>query len=192
MYNTKRRTYFIEFQITDGKLLKKIQKLLGSDHKISLIKRDKNCKVLYRLQIGSRCLFDDLRKLGFTPAKSKTLKLPNVPERLFPHFLRGYFDGDGNILLGFFKKADRKSLGKIFSARFTSGSRTILQSIKEKLTKKLNVTGSLFYHSGWRLNYAGGDSQKLFHFMYENGPEDLICLERKYRIFRLGMSQMRA
>lgn len=100
MYLTRRGTHFIEFQITDGALLHAIRDAFGSDHKIAIKKRKEGHKTLYRLQIGSKAIFDDLRKLGFTQAKSKVARLPKIPEGYFPDFLRGYFDGDGNVWSG--------------------------------------------------------------------------------------------
>lgn len=50
MYQTNRGTHFIEFQITDGDLLKEIQVLLGSNHKITIRQRDSRWKLIYRLQ----------------------------------------------------------------------------------------------------------------------------------------------
>lgn len=43
---------------------------------------------------------DDLRNLGLYPGKSLSLAdLPDIDSNLFRHFVRGYFDGDGSIIL---------------------------------------------------------------------------------------------
>ena len=36
-------------------------------------------------------------KFGLTPKKSHTMKLPDIPDAYFFHFVRGYFDGDGGV-----------------------------------------------------------------------------------------------
>lgn len=184
MYRTNRETCFIEFQITDADLLKEIQLLLGSDHKIAVRKRAAKWKPIYRLQIGSKMIFADLGHLGFTQDKSKTIRLPKIPKKYFPDFLRGYFDGDGNVIFGYFKKSDRKSLSRAFLTRFTSGSRLFLADIQKRLSP-LSITGSLYAHNGaWLLSYSSHASEKLFRFMYRNNAvSSLIYLERKYRIF---------
>ena len=113
------------------------------------------------------------------------MRLPKVPDKYFPDFLRGYFDGDGNVFFGYFRKADRKSLSRAFLTRFTSGSRLFLVDIQKKLST-ISITGSLFAHNGaWLLSYSGHASEKLFQLMYRNGNvSGLIYLERKYRIFK--------
>lgn len=187
MLKNKRGAHFIEFQITDKDLLEKIREILNSNHKITTRKRKENHKTSYRLQIGSKTIFNDLVKLGLTPNKSKTVKLPPVPEKYFCHFVRGYFDGDGNVTCGFFKKSDRKNKSFVLMTRFTSGSESILKSLKEKLAKLIKLNGSLCYgkNSAWVLSYSTNDSKKLFKFMY---PKDkfkkLIYLERKYNIYK--------
>ena len=40
---------------------------------------------------------DDLINLGCTPNKSLVLLPPNLTDDFIPHFIRGYFDGDGSI-----------------------------------------------------------------------------------------------
>ncbi len=186
MLKNKRGAHFIEFQITDADLLREIQKTLESNHKISIIQRDKKHKTVYRLQIGSKAMFCDLIKLGLTPAKSKTIKLPRVPSKYFCHFVRGYFDGGGNVSFGFFKKADRKNKSRVLLSRFTSGSEVFIKELKKALSDSINLTGSLFKKSdnSWYLNYSIRDSGKLFMFMYERNPEKLIYLRRKYNIYR--------
>ena len=39
----------------------------------------------------------DLMKLGVVPRKSLIAEMPNINKSLVRHFIRGYFDGDGNI-----------------------------------------------------------------------------------------------
>ncbi len=192
MYRTCRGTHFIEFQITDGGLLYEIRDALGSNHQITIIKNGKPCKIIYRLQIGSKAIFNDLLSLGFTPNKSKTVKLPAIPNDYFPDFLRGYFDGDGSVVFGYFKKADRKYLTRTFSVRFTSGSFSILESI-QKCLRCISLTGSLFFSgSAWRLNYGASNSETISTLMYKNVRKDsLLYLERKYKIFQDALASGR-
>jgi hypothetical protein len=184
MYKTNRGTHFIEFQITDGDLLLEIQKAFGSNHKITNRVGPPGCKLRYRLQIGCKEMFNDLLKLGLMQNKSKVVHLPMVPEEYFGDFLRGYFDGDGHVTYGFFKRSGRKGLARTFLTGFTSGSYFLLKEIKDKLAD-VEIRGSLCFTSGaWRLSYSNRASKKLFHVMYHSGEmEHLIFLERKYRIF---------
>lgn len=186
MIKNKRGAHFIEFEITDKDLLYKIRELFGSNHKIAERKRNNKWKKAFRLQIGSKEMFNDLLKLGLMPAKSKIIDLPKIPDQYFSHFVRGYFDGDGNVLSGYFKKPDRKNKSYTLRTRFTSGSRLILDNLKIKLGNIVGTDGSVnVSENTWRLNYGVNDSKKLFKFMYNNNKmTELIYLKRKYKIYK--------
>lgn len=162
MSKNKRGAHFLEIQSTDKEIVYKIRKALQSNLTIGEYQsKHKNYKKRYRLQIGSKEIFKDLLKLGITPKKSKTIKLPGISLKYFSHFVRGYFDGDGNVNFGFYKKADRKKKPPVLSVRFTSGSEKFLKNLKYKLTNFISITGSLFFCGGaWRLNYSTNDSKK--------------------------------
>src|SRR3989344_325166 len=87
MITNKRGAHFVEFQVTDKEILLKIKKSLESGHKISVRIRNGNQKSLYRLQIGSKIMFNDLFRLGFTQKKSLTLKFPKVPRKYLADFV---------------------------------------------------------------------------------------------------------
>jgi len=94
MIKNKRGAHFIAFYRTDKDIIEKIKFLLKSSHKISAKDRrieNPKWKLAYQLQIGSKEVFDDLTKLGMTPNKSLTIRMPKVPIQFLSHFLRGYF-----------------------------------------------------------------------------------------------------
>jgi len=185
MYKTKRDTCFIEFQITDGDLLKTIRSLLGSNHKISIRNRSNGTqKDIHRIQIGSKKIFDDLISLGLTQAKSKTLKMPAVPDKYFSDFVRGYFDGDGNVTIGnYFRKETNKKRKLIFSG-FICGSSDFLKEMHKKLKKFSGVQGGTLYHhdGACRLYFSTKDSFALYNFMYSHVRNKLF-LPRKRKKF---------
>jgi intein-encoded DNA endonuclease-like protein len=98
--HTKRDTWFLSIQITDKELLETIKKSIGSEHFISKRNLIEGNKQLYRLQIGSKDMCQDLSILGIAEHKSLTMKIPTIPKHYFSHFLRGYFDGDGHVWVG--------------------------------------------------------------------------------------------
>lgn len=181
MLKNQRGAHFIEFQITDKDLLIKIQKLLGSNHKIAERNLKINWKTAYRLQIGNKSIFSDLLSLGFTPRKSKTIKLPNISDKYFRHFTRGYFDGDGNVHVQ--KRQDRKSKSLIIQTHFTCGSQNFLIHFQEKLRSlALAEGGNIVYYSGaHRLRFSIKDSIKLYKFMYHDTKD--LFLARKKNVF---------
>ena len=87
----------------DKDILEKIRKELKSEKPLEYIDNSKKCnngynyKNQYRLSIFSKHICETLEKIGMVPNKSLVLSFPDIREDLIPHFIRGYFDGDGSI-----------------------------------------------------------------------------------------------
>ncbi len=183
MIENNRGAHFIEFHITDLDILKKIRKLMGSENKISTRKTRDGLKTAYRLQIGSKEIFNDLLVLGFEPRKSNTVELPFIPAEYFKDFVRGYFDGDGNVYANEYQRSGRNKKSITLLAGFTCGSKKFLDKLQENLkTQAKTLGGTLHGIDGYsRLYYSVTDSCKLYEFMY-NTESDLF-LDRKKKIF---------
>lgn len=170
-------------QIKDGNLLKEIKKTIQAEHKISLRFMGNSC--LYRLQIGSFEMCNDLRKLGMRERKTKSLAIPHVPKEYFPDFVRGYFDGDGNVWSGRIHK-DRKKQHFAIRVVFTSCSVGFLKNLKENLYENGIDSGVLSKGKGdyFRLTYSICDSLKLYSFMYnQSSSKNNLFLSRKKIVF---------
>lgn len=183
MLKNERGGRFVEFHITDKDILEKIKKLLGSENKISVRDRNVKRKKVYRLQLGSKTMFEDLLLLGMTPRKSKTLKLPSVPQKYFKDFVRGYFDGDGNVYANEYQRKGRKKKSRTLLAGFVCGSKVFLEGLKKYLADFAGLRGGTLHEIAgcYRLYYSVKDSCKLYGFMY-NTKSDLF-LSRKKEIF---------
>lgn len=86
--------------IADLEHLTKFNSSLKSDYKINTYTSNGgyNAQTEYcRLIIYSELLKKDLIKHGCVEQKTDILKAPNILKELAPHFIRGYFDGDGCI-----------------------------------------------------------------------------------------------
>jgi hypothetical protein len=109
---------------------------------------------------------NDLIKHGLTEKKSKTILFPKTPVKYLPDFLRGYFDGDGGVWVGF---KNKKSETLLISTFFTSGSRAFLVSLRGILSKNGLSEGSLVNKErGFDLKYSVKDSLKLYKIMYNS------------------------
>lgn len=192
MVRTNRNTCFMSFQITDKDLLYNIRECLGSNHVIKEITYSKKWKTGYRLQIGSKCMFADLQKLGMFQGKSKRMQFPKVPQKYLRDFIRGYFDGDGCVLFSTYYAKDRDKMRKVFMSTFSSGSKLFLQQLKEVLHKEGVVSGGSLYAKsrGNQLSFSYHDSVNLFNFMYSSVSEGDIFLKRKYQSFRTAVQEM--
>jgi len=84
----------------DRYMLERFQQDLHSDYKIACKKSRTdagNIREICELKINSTALCDALMRLGVTPRKTSCCKMPPIPAELYPHYIRGYFDGDGCI-----------------------------------------------------------------------------------------------
>ena len=183
MSKTKRGTHFIEFVSTDIELISKTRSLLQSNHKISLRKqKSPKWKIGYRLQIGSKEMYDDLIRLGFTPAKSMNLTFPAIPLEFVHHFIRGYFDGDGHVSIAHYFRKNRNKNSVTIITGFTSGSKQFLDSLHKSLKRFAEISGgSLCYSSGYRLTFSVNDSKKIHDYLYSEAND--LFLTRKKRVF---------
>lgn len=184
LIKSKRGGHFFNIEIGDKDLLLAIQEVLGSDHVISeRPKKQPHHSALYRLQIGSREIYQDLVNLGFTVNKSLRMKLPQIPEPFFGDFVRGYFDGDGNVWAGIIHKG-RKVWSRAISTGFTSGCRDFLADLHKSLQRRGIQGGSLSKKAkGHSLKYSTNDSLKIYKIMYDRLHSKLF-LERKRIVFR--------
>lgn len=88
----------------DKEHLRKFLKCIKSDYKI----KEYKSKSVYgecdycRVLLNSNKLVDDLKEKGVINNKSLKLTFPNneiIDMSLYSHFIRGYFDGDGSLVL---------------------------------------------------------------------------------------------
>jgi intein-encoded DNA endonuclease-like protein len=178
---TKRGTYYISWYSADKVLLQAIKKVVEAEHLISL--RATSSGKVYRMQIGSFEWFEDLYQLGLTPNKTKRLRLPNIPRDLIGDFVRGYFDGDGNVWVGTIHK-NRSRNTKTIQTSFTCASSDFLYSLKD-LLHSVGLTGGGIYvpknDTFARLTFSVQDTLKIYKLMYTTGHK--LFLERKRKQF---------
>jgi len=103
--NEKRKTLRIHLQKQDSELVYLYKDVISQDARIFSIApkivtgrngQKVNANESFGVDICSTILCNDLVNLGFGYNKSYSeLHLPNIEKHLIPHFIRGYFDGDG-------------------------------------------------------------------------------------------------
>ena len=171
-------------QITDKELLENIRMTIGSHHKIGSRKRFGNAKTSYSIQIGSIEMCNDLRSLGFTARKAKNLPVRKVPNKYLPDFVRGYFDGDGNVWVGIMHKESKNPHPALLTA-FTSCSTGFLRLLLKELNMNGIEGGSIYVSKKnySRLQFGTRDSLKLYDFMYNQENSSGLELFRKKVVF---------
>jgi len=187
LIETKRGTHFISFDSADKGIIEYIKKAMEAEHKVS--KRKSNEGVWYRLQIGSAEMFEDILKIGLKPNKSKRMRIPKIPDFVFGNFVRGYFDGDGNVWYGLMNKKDYKPR-RVLQAMFTSASQGFLIDLHSKLKLYGIVGGSIRKIKNkecYRLQLSTSNALKLYQIMYNRRDTSNLFLKRKKDVFEKYM-----
>lgn len=188
---TKRANGNPVFGITlaESEPLEKIKKAMKSNKPIGMYKKTNsysNKSIEYKLAFCSKQLVEDLEKWGCVENKTFKLKFPDfLNENLIPHFIRGYFDGDGSVYLHTQKTNGKEYI--MLGSQFTG-----IKSFLEEMIKHFN-----FLHDDEKCLYQDTRKEtdcwkiqlnsnlrtlKLYHYMYKDCPEN-ICLSRKRKKF---------
>lgn len=142
-------------------------------------------KALCRIQLVSQKTVNDLIDKGCYKQKSLILQPPkNVPDKLIPHFIRGYFDGDGSIIKS---KNDKYKItdGYKYDIDFTT-----TKEIADWLAYYFDM-GNVIKEPRREKTYyyrLGGHKQiiEFYHILYDDAT---IYMERKYNRFQELLSK---
>lgn len=121
---------------------------------------------------------ESLFNLGIRPRKSEHEFVPTIPKEFFGSWLRGYFDGDGSIMI-------RKN-NTCFCLAFTAGSYGFLYNLGEKLKEHIDNCSFSIRHpdKNSKTHHLTFDNfrniSQIANIMYEHND---FCLERKYNKF---------
>ncbi len=163
----------------DLQLLKTFKKCLNLNVKIGEKKGGFSDRKYYQVQFGDIIFYRWLLQVGLTPHKSKTISSLKIPNKYFPDFLRGHFDGDGSCYSYWDKRWDSSFM---FYMNFYSASEKHIIWLREKIKNLIGVNGDLSNkkrRSVFQLKYAKRESRVLISKIYYK--KDLPRLERKYK-----------
>lgn len=97
-YNSEERRYVRFGQAKkDKELVYKFKNILEAEHPVVFNERHGKVQDFYQISVSSVKLSRDLARHGCMQNKTFKTEFPNIPEELYSHFIRGYFDGDGSI-----------------------------------------------------------------------------------------------
>lgn len=189
-YNSLTQLSFSQLS-QDKDILEKIITCMEADNTISYHIQP-NGKEICKLAFSSRELCKDLTSLGAIQNKSLVLQFPDyLPDNLLPHFIRGYFDGDGCVWNGKRKKMIVKDPKRktgyrervVHNVKFTfTGVESFIIPLQKYLVEKVIVAKEtkLNYSKAKNSNtstkenvctmeYSGRKQLKnLYNFMYSN------------------------
>lgn len=165
----------------DKEITEYVKDIFAIDNKIGRKSRGGSTdNKYYVLQFGSTQFYAFLLKIGLTPAKSKTLRSVQVPDRFFGDFMRGCFDGDGNIS----ETTHPESKHLQLRVRLSSASLAFLRWVLAEHRRIWHIEGGWIYTDKRRsveiLNFGKRDSITILRHMYRN--KSRYYLKRKYAI----------
>ena len=188
------RELCISLQRQDRYLLELFASELSVQKNVQLVKDEINHikginKEYYssQLKIVNKIMIQDLKSLGIMENKSLVIsEVKDLPQEYIPDFIRGVFDGDGNISLSY---VQTKTKGEQIYLRWRliSGSKKLLEFIQDQLKtlkvpyKKIYCTNKTDGKTIYTLEYSGKNAEQIFELMYQNNPQ--LYLKRKKEKF---------
>lgn len=136
-----------------------------------------NCNDLLYLEICNKHMSGKLSQLGMVKAKTFKLKFPNIKEKLYSHFIRGYIDGDGCISWFMCN-------GKHFKCQLRMlGTKDFCESVQDIVNINCKTTGSVRKRGNiFELAYTSRNQViKVCDYLYKNSN---IFLNRKLNKFQ--------
>lgn len=178
-YIDKKNSIRINLSSIDEAHLIKFQKAIEAyNHKIIHSEKRMGDKIYLQscFAIRDKQMVEDLAKLGCVNNKSLILEFPynKIPENLYSHFIRGYFDGDGSI--NYTKKIYK---GKQHHWRIEFiGTEKMLVAIKNILGKEklsLENKGNYFV-----LQISGAKQLEIIlNYIYKDATDDILLSRKK-------------
>jgi len=182
--DTEQKAYWLGFIMADGCVIKgkysrlldltlkaedrnHLQKFLDDINGNYRIEEEKN---RYKVRIHSLDMILDLAKYGIVPRKAFVTKFPDrIPKKLWRHFIRGVFDGDGCLCV------DKYG----YVSFDIAGTKELLTRIQEILIDNcdLNKTKVRKQNNTYRFAYGGKYVIKILDYLYNNAT---VFLDRKH------------
>lgn len=129
----------------------------------------------YRIDFSSDKMCQDLAKYGIVQKKSHkdSIFIPEIDTRLIPHFIRGYFDGDG--------------IAKTSGYLGFCGSKTIIKQIHDYFVELYDVSNTKITFNRWNGIYyiqwgKKADTMKIADVLYHDCV-DLYLRRKQEKIF---------
>lgn len=164
---------------TDRELLEDVKVAMGSDAVIQEVPARGKDKPQVRLAINRKTITDRLRQIGCHERKSLNLMFPMfLTDDLLPHFIRGYFDGDGGIS-GSVRKTD-------YDISFC-GTMEFLNSLQDVLIDKLGIRKRRLrrkksvHVNSYSVRYTGRiQVEYMMDWLYKDSSISLLRKREKY------------
>jgi hypothetical protein len=175
--------------IIDVGHLHKFKAFLKSRHKVAESTNYNRCS----FEFSNKTIRSDLESLYLiTPRKSLVLEFPEISEELLPHFIRGYFDGDGTLCETF---SNVNSITSSIIAGFLGSPAFMVRcsEIVHRVINKNNTLKLMTHTNGINLilKLNTNDAKKFLTWIYKDSTPE-TRLDRKYCLYdRLVVQDIR-
>ena len=170
----------LKLSYKDKEHIELFKETINSNHKITdgynqVKYKDKTSSArMLHLAIYSLRLVNSIKKQGVHSRKTFTITKPNIDKTLIPHFIRGYFDGDGSFSFNIDTHANKTN--------FACASKEFRQFLIDEL---LDNDIELKWYGGMKLYIQNKvDNIKFYSYIYENATVFLKRKKEKYEEFR--------
>lgn len=178
--NSKAWRLQINLKGSDKEHLELFQSSIGSTYKV--IEKTVGKSDVCQLKINSKIMCFDLIELGIIERKSLQVKMPEMKKNFVRHFIRGYFDGDGNIK-NFYDKNNRHR----YNFNIVGGI-DMINSINDNMPCELNIYKIKRDSEIFTLETTMKSKLvSIYNFLYEDAT---IYLKRKKDIYDNLMSRL--
>lgn len=164
-----------------------------------------SCKEnLASIAITNKKIGEDLLNLGYDNLKTYNCKsIPNLKENLIHHFIRGYFDGDGCIIIRA-RRAGKRLSGFNREFNIVCHNKEVLEAIKDKIPvncyisrregrkeviKEREVVSSPLY--SLYINKKE-DLKKMYHYLYNDATFYFKRKKDKFKLSFLEVNEIEA
>ncbi|MFA4998585.1 MAG: LAGLIDADG family homing endonuclease [Candidatus Paceibacterota bacterium] len=175
-------SYVLNITSKDREHLLKIRDVLETNYPIS--RKYNSQKISYfQIQISNKEVCQNLISLGILPRKTHNLNFIEVSKKYFPHFVRGFFDGDGTVYIYRVNKTLQIKAG------FVSSSPTFIKKFNRQLCGEMGIPCKNIHKvfskdknlPQYSIYFYIDDCERLVKFMY--GDNSSLYLSRKRLVF---------
>lgn len=169
------QSFGFSINIKDIELFEKFKQDLKSNHPVNIYSSSSNFSHggdFGRILVTSQHMVDCLKSYGMIEHKTTVLKMPNLPQELVPHFIRGYSDGDGSIVISHLKSGKIKYFWDITSTKEICEAFLVFFNKSELKLYERDV-------NNYTMRICGKQqTSKILSIIYKDAT---IYLERKYK-----------
>lgn len=168
----------IKLQASDCNHLRKFNQALDGNVDVKFDTRECNLNgKLYdtcQIRFYSSKLVNDLEKYGVVPNKTLQIRFPNIEQKYYVDFIRGYFDGDGCICENKKKKGQSS-----ISVNFACGTIDFLEDLR-KILYDNNICSYINVWENKCPKLVIGGMKNVHHFLYYIYKNKTTYLDRKW------------